>query len=515
MSKRLISISLAIILIMCPFIAFGEVDGFSNIKIDYVRNSGKVTISGKAAFMENPDEPVRLMVLKPDPIGDDAVSNIEALINGTVNLKDVCIHLDETVLSSEKTFTFKSFVMPDTLLPGDYVVRLAGETTEYTVTLSFASPSQTIEILNKAEDGKEVLSCIEKYNDVYNLDTSEESDYADLTSEGKDFVLEKLCAEDFEDESDVKEIFDTSVQLYRIYMGPWGVMEEIIEKHASLLGISSYIDDYKDLSQSKKDSVYKELSGNLYNDVKEFGDAFDEAVTEAASQTENTKKEPASSHGGGSGRVTSQVTVPVATKAPADSTESPDEDQKENEGNSQKNPFDDLINHSWAEESILKLYNKGIINGKGNGKFAPNDNVTRAEAVKMIALAFNITDDLAKCSFSDVKEDSWMYPYIAAATEKEIILGYNADTFGTNDSITREDFATIIVRTIKVMGTELDETETLQNFKDSENISEYAKEAVEILQKANILNGTDDNLFMPKKTTTRAEASKVIAALLD
>jgi len=290
-------------------------------------------------------------------------------------------------------------------------------------------------------------------------------------------------------------------------MGPWGIMEEIIDEYTSLLGISSYIDDYKDLSQSKKDGVYKELSGELYEDTDAFATAFSKAVSDASEEKDEGSGKSPSKNGGGSGKVTSSVTTPVTPQIP-DVPEKDDEKESEI-------PFDDLTNHGWAEESILKLYNKGIINGKGDGIFAPNDYVTRAEAVKMILLAFDIADDSTKCNFSDVKEDSWYYPYIAKAYEMQIIFGYNNGMVGAESPITREDFAVIIARVLNKTGVKLSEVEEKSEFADSESISEYAKEAVEILQKADILNGAGENQFMPKKTTTRAEAAKVIAALLD
>lgn len=508
MRRKLLSLCMTVLLIMSPFVTFAQAEGFSGVTIDYVRSSGSVTISGSAGFVDNLKEPIRLMILKPDPVGQDAVSNIDALIAGDVSLFDVCIHIDETMMTEDKKFVFKSFVLPENLAAGEYVIRLAAQTTEYTKTFSVASVSQAIDIISNVEDSDEVLAYIEKYNDVYQLNIAKGSDYQKLEEKGKEYVLANMCSKDYKDVEDIQKTFNTFVQLYRIYMGPWGTLEEIIDNHDVLLGITSYLSDFNDLSQAKKDTVYKELSGILYSDAEEFAESFDEAVTKALSQTESDRREPSSSGGGGSGRVTASITAPVATKEPDIPTQKPDEE-------SERIPFNDLTNHGWAEESILKLYNKGIINGKGNGKFAPNDFVTRAEAVKMILLAFDIADGSAKCNFEDVSENSWYYSYIAKASEMEIIFGYDNGTVGAESPITREDFAVIIARALSKMGVQLSEVEENSEFADSDNIAEYAKEAVKILQQADILNGTDENKFMPKKTTTRAEAAKVIAALLD
>lgn len=501
MSKKILCLCLAFVITMCSFTVFAEAEaeeGFSNVKVDYVRESGMVTISGTAGFAESPDEPVRLMVLKPDSEGS---SNIEDLIAGKVTLSEVCIHIDETMLDENKKFEFIPFVLSEDLTPGEYVVRLAAETTEYSETISVAGISETFDILNNAEASGEVLSAIEKYNDVFGLDITEKSDYAGLSEEGQEFVLSNMINEDYADADGVKERFNTYVQLYRVYMGPWGKTEEIIGKYASLLEITSYVAAYNELSQSKKDDVYKELSGVLFEDAASFSSAFDEAVKKASEKTEDKRPQ---GKGGGSGIVSATVVTPV--------TKAPEEEPKKDE--QPLLPFGDIQNHAWAQESILKLYNKGIVNGKAEGVFAPNDYVSRAEAVKMILLAFNMADDSAKCNFSDVAENSWYYPYIARAYEMQFIFGYNDGTVGAEHPITREDFAVIIVRVLKKAGIELSTSEEKGEFADSEDISEYAKEAVNLLKEANILNGTGDNMFMPKKSITRAETAKVIAALI-
>ena len=134
--------------------------------------------------------------------------------------------------------------------------------------------------------------------------------------------------------------------------------------------------------------------------------------------------------------------------------------------------------------------------------------------MKMIIIAFGLQDNSSKCDFTDVKEDAWYSPYIAKAYNEQIITGYNDGTVGAQNPITREDFAVIIVRALKAVGRDVSVDASDNSFADGDEISQYAKEAVAILQNKGILNGTEDNLFLPKKSTTRAETAKVIAALI-
>jgi len=178
-------------------------------------------------------------------------------------------------------------------------------------------------------------------------------------------------------------------------------------------------------------------------------------------------------------------------------------------------PFGDLTAHLWAEDSIIKLYNKGIINGKAEGVFAPEDCLTRAEAVKLLVLAFGGVASNAECDFGDVGRASWMYPYIATAFEKGIIKGYENGNAGADDNITREDFCVMILRAANNEGVILEASSNEIVFSDSEDISLYAKEAVKTLQMAGVVNGMGENSFLPRAYTTRAQAAKIVSGLID
>ena len=251
------------------------------------------------------------------------------------------------------------------------------------------------------------------------------------------------------------------------------------------------------LNTEQKDLVYKALVGNAYQTASDFALAFNNAIAEAGNSYISSGNDFGSKRGD---KISSAINVPM---------------NLETEKTEGQKTFKDLKQYAWAEESILKLYNKGIVNGKANNIFAPADFVTRSEAIKMIVLAFGEVDMSAECNFEDVPKDSWMYPYIATAMSQKIIYGYD-DTFaGTNDTITREDFATMILRALKAINKTLGVTQTEKSFSDNNKISDYAKEAVHTLQQAGVINGADNNYYLPKNSTTRAEAAKIIAALLD
>lgn len=169
-------------------------------------------------------------------------------------------------------------------------------------------------------------------------------------------------------------------------------------------------------------------------------------------------------------------------------------------------PFNDVGSVSWAKEAIAELYKLGVINGKDSSTFAPNDTVTREEFTKMVVVAFLGEPQSAECDFTDVA--GWAVPYIAQAAKNNIISGTGDGLFNPKGNITREQAAAIIVRALANKGF-ASEKES-DKFSDSSNISEWAKESIDILSAEGVLNGKGDNKFYPKDNMTRAEAAKVL-----
>ena len=172
--------------------------------------------------------------------------------------------------------------------------------------------------------------------------------------------------------------------------------------------------------------------------------------------------------------------------------------------------FKDLDSVSWAVEAIEALTDKGILSGREENRFCPNDNVTRAEFVKMIVSAFYTVDTTATPGYDDVAEDAWCAPYIATARKNKIVYGKDNGEFGINDFITREEMAVICSRIIAAGLCDKEEVREYTGFDDENNISEYAHDAVVMMYTRGIINGVDNNMFGAKSNATRAMAAKII-----
>ena len=172
-------------------------------------------------------------------------------------------------------------------------------------------------------------------------------------------------------------------------------------------------------------------------------------------------------------------------------------------------PFDDIVNVSWAKDAIINLYHNGIISGKEQRKFYPNDMVTRSEFAKMVTSSFKLNLLGDSFPFEDITEDNWAYRYIKTAYLAGITSGYDATHFGGENNITREDICVMVYRAFLACDVPMIE-KVDKNFIDENEISDYAKEAVLKLTKCGIISGDENGKFNPSKNATRAESAVIL-----
>ena len=178
----------------------------------------------------------------------------------------------------------------------------------------------------------------------------------------------------------------------------------------------------------------------------------------------------------------------------------------DSENTSQRNNkiFADMENH-WAKNDVEKMYGLKIVNGFEDGTFRPESVVTRAEFVKMLTAVMGIKAE-GECGFDDVSASDWYAPFIAAAYNNGLINGVGENTFAPNGKILRQDAAAVVYRAIKEK-LSLSSEKTV--FSDENEISAYAKEAVDSLSAADIISGSGGK-FYPLSNMTRAEAASLL-----
>lgn len=186
----------------------------------------------------------------------------------------------------------------------------------------------------------------------------------------------------------------------------------------------------------------------------------------------------------------------------------------QSQNNAAASPFSDMKGYEWANTAVNKLVGKGIINGMGDGRFAPADTLTREQFIKMIVTAFNLKASGKNNPFSDVADGHWSADYILAAYENGITTGINETQFGVGTALSKEQMVTFIYRALEKAGVNI-KTQSPAVLKDKEAVSVYAADAVAKLSSAGIVSGDENGYFNPSQTATRAMAAVVIYKTLE
>jgi len=178
-----------------------------------------------------------------------------------------------------------------------------------------------------------------------------------------------------------------------------------------------------------------------------------------------------------------------------------------------KKEFNDIDNYEWATESILGLADKGIINGVSENKFAPSITVSREEFAKIIVGALNMSEfEYGENIFKDANDGEWFTPYVNIAADLGVANGIGNGYFGVGQNIRRQDMAVMIYNALLYRGVNMAYGEL--HFEDSSEIAPYAKNAVSALYNMGAINGVSETTFAPNNFATRAEAAKMVYRVL-
>ena len=175
--------------------------------------------------------------------------------------------------------------------------------------------------------------------------------------------------------------------------------------------------------------------------------------------------------------------------------------------------FTDVDRNHWARPHINNLAQIGIVNGS-NGKYMPNDNITRAQFSAMLSRTMpNVMITTENTNFTDVK-GHWARYDIIALYELGIVGGYNERNFGANDKITRQQAVAMMTRYLDVLGYDTSNVSKTLKFSDQHQIAPYARDAVAVLSNLGVISGTGDNKFNPTGHLTRAQMAKILDGVL-
>lgn len=179
-----------------------------------------------------------------------------------------------------------------------------------------------------------------------------------------------------------------------------------------------------------------------------------------------------------------------------------------------KLPFTDVTAGDWFYNDVYYVWENDLFKGTSDTVFSPNAPITRAMLVTVLWRAAG-SPAAVNMPFTDVASDTYYYDAVAWASANGIIEGIGGGLFDPDADVTREQMAAILFRYLEFIEHEYVVTAEYRIFADEDEISNYAKNAVQILNKLGIINGKSGNAIDPKGSATRAEVAAMLHRLLE
>lgn len=174
-----------------------------------------------------------------------------------------------------------------------------------------------------------------------------------------------------------------------------------------------------------------------------------------------------------------------------------------------KQLFEDVPPTKHFAEAVNNLAERTIIGGYPDGTFKPGNSITRGQAAAIIAKIIKLDmKNIKNPGFKDVSTENGYYNAIAAMAQEGIIGGYSDGRYGPNDPITRGQMASILVKAFD-LPRQYDKSpfkDVKWNWGSSHS------ENILIIHKLGITTGTTSNTFSPNLSITRGQAAKMIKA---
>ncbi len=186
----------------------------------------------------------------------------------------------------------------------------------------------------------------------------------------------------------------------------------------------------------------------------------------------------------------------------------------------------DIEGHPFAQ-AIATLATYGLVQGKGDGQFRPADTLTRAELAQIIANVLPVDADGEGAAFADVSPDDWYAPAVAAAVKTGLMNGVGEGNFAPDRVLTRQEMFAVLGRLGRRINDDLDRIartapDWLDDLASLQDYADWAKNPVWLLSLGmddgeggfvNLL-WSDPEYIQPTAPANRAETAEVLAALL-
>lgn len=181
--------------------------------------------------------------------------------------------------------------------------------------------------------------------------------------------------------------------------------------------------------------------------------------------------------------------------------------------------FDDIEKH-WSKDFVTFLNERGIISGKSEGEFAPDDNVKRAEIVTLVMKVIIADDSMIPTydgKVEDIQSGKWYDKSMQNAAVLGVIAQNSSDEFQPEKFSQRAEVVDILVKSLKAYGISFDEKTKLYtgDFKDFYDVELKYRESMIIAINLGFINGVSDKMIQPNGLITRGQTAVVIKKMYD
>ena len=174
-------------------------------------------------------------------------------------------------------------------------------------------------------------------------------------------------------------------------------------------------------------------------------------------------------------------------------------------------PFTDVAPNAWYYDAVKYAYSQDLMIGENDTKFSPDTTLTRAMTVTILhRLAGEPEFPADAPSFNDVVTGAWYYKAVMWAASEEIVNGYGDGRFGPNNPVTKEQLAALIYRTQQATGKIPNDILMDYEHPDWNAISDFAKSAVTALTMQGVFRDIPGVYFNPLAPATRAEVASML-----
>lgn len=173
-------------------------------------------------------------------------------------------------------------------------------------------------------------------------------------------------------------------------------------------------------------------------------------------------------------------------------------------------PFADVKSGDWFYEDVQYVYSKGMMVGTKEDQFTPHATTTRGMIITILYRLEGEPTVSGLNAFDDVAEGEWYSAAVKWAVKNEIVGGYGNGKFGPEDVITREQMAVILYRYAAFKGQDMTKAADLSKFTDNGEISGYAVPSLGWANAEGLVSGKGSGILDPLGSATRAEAAAIL-----